>query len=258
MKNNAMPYLLVIVILVAFLALLFVALAIRGAPNAPTTVLPTTVPNTNGTNFVTISASGTVSNKSTEALVYVTINGSGPTNNQAVQNISATTKEFNSTIYPYINGNLSQISTSYFNVYKVYNRSVYTAEESITVTIPNINNVSAVIGALSAIPNLYLSAASTQLTNAQISIMRVQALKLAMANATQQAQAVIGNGKITATNITVNNYYFYPYRYALGTAIPASDSGYTTTVTIPPQFYGGTSQVTESVTVVFRYNSGST
>jgi len=253
MKNNPMPYVLAIVILIAVVALLAVSFLFRASGYG------NQAPNQNSNvNYLTISASGTVSNRSTEGIIDAMINGTGRTNEAAVQNISATLLQFNKTIYQYVNGNLSDISTNYFNVYKAYNSSNYTAMEDIEVTIPSINNVSAALGALSAIPNVYPSAISTQLTNNQISAMRVKALSLAMQNATEQARAVIGNGTITATNISVNNYYFYPYRYGLGAVPAASGAGgsYTTTVTIPPQFYGGTSQITESVTVVFSYRQG--
>ncbi|MDE1871488.1 MAG: SIMPL domain-containing protein [Candidatus Micrarchaeota archaeon] len=201
---------------------------------------------------LTISATGTVYNSSSQSVIYVTMNGTGKTNQQAVQNISATLQKFNSTIMKYVNNNASLITTSYFNVYKVYNKSSYEASESLSVTIPDIGNTSAAIGALSNITNVYVGGASPELSDAQVSAMRVAALSLALSNATAQAHALLRNSTIYTTNITINNYYVYPIPYRLDLAI-SGGSGVTTT--IPPEFYGGTNKVTESITVVFVYGT---
>jgi uncharacterized protein YggE len=244
MKNEKVLYAIVIVALILFAALVAFTIGNRG--------------NTGGitppqTSTLTITASGVVSNKSSQASLYVIVNGTGPTNNAAVQNVSATLQQFNITIYGYVNGNLSMISTNYFNVYKLYNKTGYEALESLYVIIPNIDNVSSAIGALSSIPNVYVTGATPMLSSAQVSAMRVAALSLALSNATAQAQALIGkNNTIYATNISINNYYVYPYVYSLGTSsVVAAPSQINRT--IPTEFYGGTNKVTESITVTFIY-----
>jgi len=212
----------------------------------------TTVPNR---NVISISASGTVYNSSSQGELSVDVNGTGLTNAAAVQNVSNALSLFNSTILKYVNGNLSQISTTYFNVYKLYNVSGYQATEGLTVMIPNIKNVSGAIGALSAIPNVYVTYATPSLSNSQISKMRVTALSLALSNATSQAHALIGNDTIYATNISINNYYVYPFTYGLASPPVESASGgiSRSNISITPQFYGGLNKVTESITVTFSY-----
>lgn len=201
---------------------------------------------------ITITATGTVYNSSSQALVYIIVNGTGLTNQQAVQNVSTTLETFNSTISPYVNGNLSRITTTNFNVYKLYNRTGYQATESLSILIPNIKNVSPAIGDLSGITNVYVTDARPRLSDAQVSLMRNVALSDAMANATSQARSLIGaNNTVTMTNITVNNYYIYPVVYSLGAV--AQGSVVSRNTTIPPQFYGGLNRVTESVTVMFTY-----
>ena len=255
MGKDTIYYVVVVLALIAFAAAIVFGFRFmpQGSTNHNT--------NNTGTNKITILASGTVSNISTQAYMYVIINGTGATNHLAVQNISANLKKFNSTIYKYLNGNLSKITTNYFNVYKLYNATTgYQAEEGLTVTIPSISNVSSLIDALSNITGVFVTGASPTLSNRQISMMREQALSLAMANATSQAQALIGtNNTVYSTNITVNNYYIFPYRtYGAASEAVSAGSGtvqpiYMTNFTITPQFYGGTNKVTESVTVVFTY-----
>jgi len=242
---------LVLLMFVAAILLTIVALAlVRGgtATTTTTTISPK--------NMIVVTASGTATNTTTQASLYVIINGTGATNQQAVQNVSNTLTIFNSTIFRFLNGNMSNVATTYFNVYKIYNKSRYIASESVSVILPNINNVSNAVNSLSAIPNVYVTYATPQLSPAQINIMRPQALSLAMLNATAQANAVLGNAyTITATNITINAYYSYPYPIRGGacsadlcTAINNKASN------IGPQFFGGQGKVTQSVTVVFYYS----
>ncbi len=245
MSNEILIYAIVILAIIVFGALIVSSSFSNGMWGGRS-------PKATNNSIITISASGTVTNTSSQAVLYVTMNGTGLTNQLAVHNISATLSAFNSTILKYVNGNLSMISTSYFNVYKLYNASGYVATESDMVTIPNINNVSGVISALSNIPYVYVSSASPQLSSAQVSAMRISALSLALSNATSQARALIGpNDTIYATNISVNNYYVYPFPYAAGGV--ASPGTLNSNVNITPQFYGGTNRVVESVTVVFTY-----
>ncbi len=201
-------------------------------------------------NRISVTASGTVSNVSAEALLYVTMNATGATNGAAVNNLTSTLNSFNSTISGYIGGNSSKVTTQSFQVYKLYNRSGYQATEIVQVMVPSIRNTGSVIGALSSIPNTYVTGAYPKLSDAQMSLMRKQALALALGNATSQARALIGNSAIISRNITINSYYVLPYSYGVtsSAAIPG-------TVTVTPQFYGGTNRVTESITVVFTYQN---
>jgi uncharacterized protein YggE len=244
MKSEPILYVIVILALIVF-AVLVVATFKWGHTGTP---IPT------NSSMLVITASGTVFNKSSQGTIYLSINGTGATNQQAVQNISATLQKFNSTILKYVNSNLSQISTSYFNVYKLYNKSGYEAMESLSVTIPNINNVSPAIGAISNISNVFVNDAQPKLSDAQTSAMRVKALTFALANATSQARALIGNKTIYTTNISVNNFYVYPFKYGTAVAAGGQSVPQASNTTITPQFYGGLNQVTESVTVTFYYS----
>ncbi len=248
MGNEPVLYAILVILVIVLVAFAFYAGSNYKAWGSTAT---TTVSASK--SVLTITASGTVYNSSAEAYVDVNINGTGATNKQAVQNLSASLDAFNSTISKYINGNFSRITTIYFNVYKIYNETGYQAQESLTVVLPNIKNVSPSIESLSAIPNVYVSDATPELSDAQVSSMRIAALSLALSNATQQAEALIGtNSTILSKNISVNNYYVYPYMYSI--KYPLSAGGATGgNVSIPPQFYGGTNRVTESVTVVFVY-----
>jgi uncharacterized protein YggE len=286
-KNDFVMYLIVLFAVIIFSALILFSFATTFSSKVQGSQV-------NGTqlNTVTVTASGSASAKSSEAELYMTVNGTGPTSGIAVQNLSETLSRFNSTILPFINGNLSQISTTYYNVNKVYNGSYYppicncpeipanttvvisqgpcycpvakgystnstnpkyanyVATEELTLTIPNINNVSAVLGATAAIPNIYVTSTGSMLNQSQISTLRTQALTLALSNATSQADALIGGGnKIYSTNITVDNYYTYPYLYSAGVA----EGGSGANSTISPQYYGGTNKVTEEISVTFNY-----
>lgn len=255
-QSNAGLYAVIILSALVLGLLIFAGFAIFGSRSQSGT---STLSYTNSTirlNSLVISASGTVTNKSTQATVYVDINGTGQTNQLAVQNLSNTLQSFNSTALKYINGNLSRISTSYFNTNKLYNKSGYEAQESLSVIIPNVNNVSSFIGAISTIPNAYVVGAASTLSAAQISSMRTSALTLALANATSQAQALVGkNNTIYSTNISVNSYNVYPFSYAVGAVGGGGANAAATpiTTTITPQFYGSTGQVTESVSVTFLW-----
>lgn len=245
MDDDFILYIIVLVAVIIFSALIAFSFESNGNAGSGAKSGNTSV----ALNQLSVSASGSVSNVSTQALLYIAINATGPTTQAATANLSATINQFNATISKYINGNISRITTSNYNTYRVFNSTSFQAQESITVLIPNISNTSAAIGAISNIPNIYVAQASPQLSNAQIKIMRTAALKLALANATSQAEALIGpNDSIYATNISVNNYVVYPFPYAT-----ASAAGPGSTPVITPKFYGGTNQVTESVNVEFSW-----
>ena len=231
------------------------------------------------TSAITLGATGTAHAKPSQAQISISINGTGPATSSAVQNLSATLNRFNSTVYRFLNGNTSLIETTYYSVYKPYsycpilpqktgsnassalypvicakNSTGYTAAEDISVTLPNISNTSAFLGAIASIPNVYVASVNPMLSNSQASSLRSAALSDAIANATSQAYALLGpNAVIYSRNISVNSYYSYPYGYASSGALAGSVQG--RNATIGPQFYTGTSQVTESISVVFHYGS---
>jgi uncharacterized protein YggE len=269
MENDYTPYLIVI-----FGGLILIAILAIGWKTSP--VSGVGYPSQGKLSSVVVSATGSASGEPSQALLYVTINGTGTSTQAATANLSGSSNYFNSTISKYINGNLSMVSTSYYNIEKVcsgsgtnytttilpvipyYNYGCtssqvkYAATEQLTVTIPNVQNVSTVLGSLSGAPNIYVTGTSSMLSSAQASSLRAQALSVAIANATAQAQAIMGPGStVQSTNITVSSYNVYPY------GLEASGSAGGVAPTAPtPQYYAGTSQVTESIYVVFYYTKG--
>lgn len=266
----------VLYLIVFFAVLIFIALIMFSLENGT----GTGTIKQGYTHMLSISASGSAYNKSAEAQISVTMNGTGQTSALAVQNLSSTLNKFNSTAYRFLNGNYSLLATTYYSVYKPYsypcipyagaggimipckenttqtNQSNYVAVEEVTVTLPNINNVSAFLGAMGSIPNVYVTSTYPMLSDKQATMLRSEALAAALANATSQAKALIGNNTILSTNITVNNYYIYPYAYSTGGgALAVSNGNATPTTTISPQFYGGLNKVTESITAIFYYGS---
>jgi uncharacterized protein YggE len=267
MENKILPYAIALIAVLVFAALMVFSL--EGSIG------------TRGSNrMLSISATGSAYNKSSEAQISVTINGTGTTSALAVQNLSSTLGRFNSTAYGFLNGNYSLLATTYYSVYKPYsypcgvyaggvsgiiptpicnmsktsNLSNYVAVEEITVTLPNISNVSSFLGAVGSIPNVYVTSTYPLLSDRQATMLRSEALAAALANATSQAKALIGNDTILSTNITVNNYYVYPYELAgAGSGISTINGNVTPTTTIGPEFYSGLNKVTESINVVFYY-----
>ncbi|MGI0134473.1 MAG: SIMPL domain-containing protein [Candidatus Micrarchaeaceae archaeon] len=184
-----------------------------------------------------------------QALVYLTVNGTGNTTQLATENLSATLLSLNSTLSKFINDNWTLVSTQSYSVYKIYNKSGYEATESVYVTLPNINNSSAFLGATSAIPNVYVTGIQSMLSEWQVSMLRTSALQYAMANATSIARTLAGSGmSVTPGNITVSGFNVYPYgTNNFNSAAAAS------TVISNPAFYTGRSKVVEAITVQFRY-----
>ncbi|MDE1767903.1 MAG: SIMPL domain-containing protein, partial [Candidatus Micrarchaeota archaeon] len=201
----------------------------------------------------------------------------------ATANLSVALEQLNSSLYRYVNGNLSNMQTTYYSlnnqtygypcgpypagvagssngsaaqgvVYPCgkYNAtSMYVAQEQITATIPDIHNLSKVIGALSAVNGIHITNAAATLTGQQSSSLRKLAYASAMTNATSQAQALAGNATLSIQNITTSYYNFYPVPYALGAS---SAAGINSSIQVNPQFYSGSATVTESITVQFSYN----
>lgn len=212
--------------------------------------------------YVTITATGSASAQPTTGTLYVNAQGKGITAAGATANLSIALAQMNSSISKYINGNQSRIKTTYYNIYNQsgnynypYGYNTYNgfvASEQLTITIPNTQNVSGAIGALSLINNLQISSASSTLSDSQITALRSTAFSNARQNATTQASILTNNASLSIQNITVNSYYFYPIAYALGSA--GSVKGTNANTTTGPGFYSGLDSVTESVTIVFSYN----
>ncbi len=254
-EMSAVEYVVIILALLAFVAVIMNSGALKQQ-------LPE-----QGATTVSVTASGSASATADAAQLDLLVNGTGNTTQIAVANLSKTMNLVNSTLLKYVNGNLSQISTEYFNVNACYSYPYYistttiyppkvnktcgyVATEDLLITIPNSNNVTSALQSLTSIPNVYVNGAAAKLTNQQISTLRGQALTQAMSNATGQAVAVSPTGKVSALNITVNGFYVYPLQYSFGgTGIvtPGAAAGELQN----SLFYTGTSSVTESVTVVF-------
>lgn len=221
-------------------------------------------------NSVSVTATGSVSQVPTTAVIYLYANGTGNSTAQAAANLSGTIGKLNSTILPYLNGNGSLIKTTYYNVQRAYsyvsypmlpspepivNKSnstpVYVATEDISVTLPSLSSLNLALSSLASIPNVNIQDASAALSSSQISSLRQSALTLAVANATSQASGVIGNATVLWKNVTIQSSYFYPY--AIGDlSSAASGSAQTTTA---PKFFNGTDSVTETVYVTFYYKN---
>ncbi|MEM3839052.1 MAG: SIMPL domain-containing protein [Candidatus Micrarchaeaceae archaeon] len=213
---------------------------------------------------ITVTATGYAAGQPSQATMYITINGTGSTVQDAVSNVSSTANAFNKTIYKYVNGNLSNIQTSSYYVQKLCNSTYYIsvpqeyqacssnfqyqAEEQLIVLIPDQANLSAAIGSISAIPNVYINSIYLQLSNAQAAKLKKAALSAAMENATTQAEEALGAGyNISIANISIDNYYLRstPFYYSgAGPAVPS------------PIIYQGTSSVSATITVSFSYAKG--
>lgn len=203
---------------------------------------------------ISVTATGTAYAYPSSAIMYILVNGSGSSTLEATSNISATLVELNRSISPFIDGNLSNVKTTSYNIGRSYNASrnktLYAAVESIRISIPSVDNVSALIGTLSGIPNTYVTSVSAQLTGAQVNALRQQALSLALQNATQQASTLAG-GPVSPGNITVNSYAYYP----LGASGSFQTFSQTVAGAVPePFFSAGRGSVTESISVAFYRN----
>lgn len=207
--------------------------------------------------FLTISASGTASAVPGKAQLSVQLQGKGQTPSAAEYNLSKELIMANATLMKFIEGNRSNIQTTYYQLYNqtgfyytTYNG--YVASEDLSVTIPSIGNVSSALGALSNISGVSVYASSGILSDSQISTLRGEALSQAMSNATAQADALLPGKNFSVSNITVDSYpRIYPLPYALGTSAASTA---VSNSTLSPAFFNGTETVTESITVVFTYN----
>lgn len=218
----------------------------------------------NNTGQLTITASGTASAPPTRSALTVSLQGLGKTAAVATANLTNETNQLNSSILKYINNNASLITTTYFNLYQsqgyYYTQSQgyyntyngYIATEQVSIQVPNLKNLSKIIGALSSIKNLTIYSYQATLSNSQITQLRSAALSNATANATSQAYAVLPNKSLTVINVSINNYRYYPI-YINGAALKSAVTSPSTVNATGPQLYGGTTSVTESVTITFSY-----
>ncbi len=205
-------------------------------------------------SYLTITASGSVQAVPSKATLEVDFEGKGTTSYAATANLTSELNKANSTLIQYVNGNMSNIQTSYYSVYNqssyysTYNG--YVATESVSVTIPNINNVSAAIGAISAINGTSVYGGAGELSDAQTTSMRTTALSGAITNATSQAQTLLPGKNFSISNMTVNSYNRYPiYPVVAGSSALATSSKQT----LSPSYFTGTQTLTESITVIFQY-----
>lgn len=267
-KNNAQTVSIIAVTMLGIVALIL-AVALFVKP-ASFTIQPTNAPN--GT--IVVYATGVANGKPTQGQIYLYINGSATTTTNAVANLSASLELLNKSIEPYLNYNSSEISTQSYTVYKPYSycpgpiiegtgnvtgypiqyncsaSKNYVAQESIYVTVPNIDNLSIFLGAASSIPNVYVQSVSALFSEKQTQALTKAAYADAIANATAQAQALAVNKSIYLINVTTSGYGYRPvYLYNAASA----GSSVNPAPSIPVYF--SNQQVTESVQATFGYNS---
>lgn len=192
--------------------------------------------------YISVSASGVAYAVPDLAVVSMTANGTGITVQDAVTNMSSTLSTLNSTLYEYVGGNMSRISTSYYNTYKTYNSITYTAVEGISVTLQGSSG-GAFLANVSRIPNVYVTGIVQQLSAGQAEQLRSDALRNALANATAQAGSVAPS-PVRLTNVSVSSYSFYPYTFGASSSLPKDAS-----VTV----YPGMGKVTETISAIFSY-----
>ncbi len=192
---------------------------------------------------ISISASGIAYASPQTAMLYAMINGSGYTPAVATLNLSNTLSVFNSTILGYIGNNSSDITTQSYSLRKVYNKTAYEATEYVVVDIPNINNVSNILGLLSKVNDVYVGKVTSQLSGSQTSSMIKSALSLAVQNATAQAQAIAGNQSLSVLNVSIYSSPIYPYS-AFASAIPSGNG---------QLYFNGRQGVSETVSMEFSY-----
>ncbi|MCL4365293.1 MAG: SIMPL domain-containing protein [Candidatus Marsarchaeota archaeon] len=229
----------------AFLFVIAVlAVLVVGAMLALSILYPNGAQGPQQARRISISASGIAYASPSMATMYVMINGSGYTPAMATANLSDTMNAFNSTVLKYIEGNVSGITTQSYSMRKVYNRTAYQATEFVTVSIPDIGNVSPLLGSISSINNVYVDQVEARLSGNQTSAMINDALSMAVQNATSQAREIAGNSTLTITNVSVYGtprYFYYP----LAAAAEAGTNG--------QLYFNGRQGVRETVSIEFLY-----
>jgi uncharacterized protein YggE len=233
--------------------------ALKTGPGATTTVQ-----QGQSLSMVSVSASGTVKGIPSMAMVDVFVNATGKSTSAATANLSSKLVAFNKTVSNYIGGNTSLVKTQYYNVGQTcsggpmmmpvyYGQAcnstenvIYQAQESITVTLPKIAQLNDFLSNITGVSGLQVQDVSAELSDAQVTQLRQQALQGAIANATTQAKQIIGNATIVNTSVSVGSYYAYPYPiYAASNGGPAIQK--------TPLYYNGTSSVYENIQATFYY-----
>ncbi len=222
-------------------------------------------------SLIFISASGSVSENPSQAVISLFLNATGNTASIAVSNLSVNTNYLNSTVLSLVGNNASLIQTTSYNVYvpprctnSTYyyypNRNCipasapiyYVATESIQITLPKVSDVGRAITLLTSIAGLSINNVAAKLSPQQQQNMSQQALSLALSNATSQAQLLSSGRKVIVQNITVlGNNIYYPYNlygnlYSLGVFSSGS------VLSGPNQtFFAGRATITKSISIVF-------
>lgn len=257
MVQNNSTLLTVFALVVALVAVVFLGTALLSKPAHQRTIM--------------ISASGTASASPSISKLSVTINATGATAAIAQQNLSAVATMLNSTLRPYLNNNASLIETTYYTVYQGTNCTYppvkpinasggvviyppnycistklpyFSATESITITVPNIANTSAVLGAVSAINSLQLQYVQAYLSDSQLATLNRNALSSALSNATAQATLLANGAPVTVQNITVQNSYYYP-------SVSSSSMSAGGAMRDSTTFFSGSASVQKSIYVVY-------
>jgi uncharacterized protein YggE len=214
-------------------------------------------------NTITVTASGSVTAVPAEAQLSIGLNSTGATAAEAVSRLSLAASALNTTLLPLLNGNVSDIQTQSYSVFvppRCSNSSTYygqanciqanapiyyVAQESLSITLPNVNNVTAALSGASLVSGVSISGVSARLSAQQQAGMMQQALSMALDNATSQAQAVADGAQVEVQSITVQNGYIF--------FSPASSlSALTSSAPSSQTFFPGTATVAKSVYVVFK------
>jgi len=227
---------------------------------------------------IAVSTSGTSYGYPDQATIYMYLNGTGQTPSSANANLSATIDAIGGALAPYVNNNMSLIQTESYNIFKgkmlicknvtrgptvslpppfycssslnytslycCYNQTAYIAAQSVTATIPNINNVSAAFTSVSSIPNVYSQSLSQKISDRQNAMLMNTSLAKALDNATAQAQILAGSSNnVEVLNVSVSaGPVYYPTYFTNGAQTSSSGSG----------FFAGRVGVTRSISVLFR------
>lgn len=208
---------------------------------------PNGILESQGLTYITVSASGVSYGYPQVATIYLRMNGTGSNAAIATANLSLTLNQFNFTMAKYLGNNSSGMSTQSYSLQRIYNSSKYEASEIVSLSVPQIANVSPMLGALSLIQNVYVIQTSSSLSNQQSEQLMQSALSLAIQNATSQAQVAAGSNAISIKNVTVSKGYVYP-------VYPAAYSGGFNSASVQnPLFFNGREGVREQVTIEFAY-----
>ncbi|MDE1869097.1 MAG: SIMPL domain-containing protein [Candidatus Micrarchaeota archaeon] len=200
-------------------------------------------------NSIIISRLGGTARLIPNGIAFITINASGTTPQLATASLNSSLEALNDTISGYINGNPSLISTSDYRV-KFYQSSTgpqFYALEGIAVTVPNINNVSAVIGSVPNAQNAYITGVGTGYTGPQAALVQQELTNL-ISNATQTAEYLAGTNKLYLTSVTVQQPSQAPQVYLNSTTRPGS-------ISINSRIYNQTVFSNSVVAATFEYSN---